>query len=141
MLQACRTATDAFTSIAAERADEPEAFAVGRIADRAGRSVGCGAFDGATLVGMFVAAPARGVGVGRQLLEAAIAHARGRDGSRVLGLTVTEGNQPALRLYRRAGFQVHGVEPMAVATPSGFAAKRHLWLLLPLAAAPAVAPR
>ena len=51
MLQAYELAADAFTSTAEERATEPEAFWVKRIADPAGLSAAFGAFDGQDLVG------------------------------------------------------------------------------------------
>jgi ribosomal protein S18 acetylase RimI-like enzyme len=150
MLQAYEQAADAFTSTAEERAGEPEAFWVKRIADPAGLSAAFGAFEGhsligtaalefsakpktrhkALVIGMYVAPAARGAGAGRALLDALIAHARARDGLLALNLTVTEGNEPALRLYRAAGFQVFGTEPLAIRTPSGFKGKVGMWLPL-----------
>lgn len=44
-----------------------------------------------------------GLGVARQMVEGAVALARGR-GWKALRLDVLEGNEPALRLYERAGF-------------------------------------
>lgn len=150
MLQAYELAADAFTSTAAERAAEPDAFWVRRMAAPSGLSEALGAFDGeeligtvaleyaskpktrhkALLIGMYAAPAARGKGVGRALLDAAIAQARAREGLLVLTLTVTEGNAPAVNLYQAAGFQVFGVEPMAILTPSGFRNKVHMWLPL-----------
>ena len=53
---------------------------------------------------MYVRPAARGSGAARALLDACIAFAEAREGVRQLTLTVTEGNLPALRLYRAAGF-------------------------------------
>ncbi len=147
MLQAYELAADAFTSTAAERADEPESFWVKRIADPAGLSAAFGAFDGgqlvgtvalefsakpktrhkALLIGMYVAPQARGTAAARELLAAALDCARDRGGILMVTLTVTEGNEPAIRLYRRAGFQPFGVEPMAILTPGGYRGKVHMW--------------
>lgn len=150
MLQAYEFASDAFTSTAAERAAEPESFWVKRIADPSGMSAAFGAFAGqelvgtvalefsvkpktkhkALLIGMYVSPEARGTGVGRTLLQAAIEYARAREGTLQLTLTVTEGNAPAVSLYTSAGFQSFGIEPMAILTPGGYKAKIHMWLPL-----------
>lgn len=146
MLEAYERSADAFTSTAQERAAEPEAFWVRRIADPTGLSAAFGAFDGPALVGtvalefsakpktrhktlvigMYVSAQARGAGAERALLAAAIAHAGHRQGVIRLNLTVTEGNAPALKLYQSAGFALFGVEPQAIRTPDGFRAKLHM---------------
>jgi ribosomal protein S18 acetylase RimI-like enzyme len=52
---------------------------------------------------VFVAAAARGRGVGRTLVEAVLSHASAA-GCRVAGLTTNERNAAALALYRRLGF-------------------------------------
>ncbi|MFN7725834.1 MAG: GNAT family N-acetyltransferase [Rubrivivax sp.] len=154
MLQAYALAADAFTSTAEERALEPEAYWVHRIgagdeddADGAG-NLALGAWEAGALVGtvavefsikpktrhqalvigMYVAPGCRRGGVGRALLAQAVAAATARPGVRAVSLTVTEGNEPALSLYRSAGFQPWGVEPMAILTPGGFKAKVHMWL-------------
>jgi ribosomal protein S18 acetylase RimI-like enzyme len=150
MLQAYELAADAFTSTADERAAEPESFWVKRIADSSGLSVAFGAFEGqelvgtvalqfsakpktrhkASVIGMYVSPRARGTGAGRALLQAAIGYAQARAGTLQLTLTVTEGNTPAKSLYKSAGFQSYGVEPMAILTPEGYKAKVHMWLSL-----------
>lgn len=150
MLEAYESAADAFTSTAEERASEPEAFWVNRIADPTGASAAFGAFEGqvligtvaiefmakpkirhkALLIGMYVTPSARGSGAGRGLLNAAIEHAREMERLLMLTLTVTEGNEPAVNLYRSAGFQEYGVEPMAILTPSGYKGKILMWLPL-----------
>ena len=81
----------------------------------------------ATLFGMMVAESSRGGGIGRALVEAALALARARDGVLVVNLTVTEGNTPAQALYERCGFVAFGVEPQAVAVGATFVAKTHMW--------------
>jgi hypothetical protein len=43
-------------------------------------------------------------------------------------LTVTESNAPAIALHQRCGFRSSGTEPMAIATPTGYKAKVHMWL-------------
>lgn len=57
----------------------------------------------AKLISMWVAPFARGHGVGDALVSAIVAWAREDDFVR-LTLDVTEGNEPALALYRRHGF-------------------------------------
>jgi RimJ/RimL family protein N-acetyltransferase len=150
MLQAYELAADAFTSTAEERAAEPEAFWVKRIADPSGMSAAFGAFEGqelvgtvalefsakpktkhkALLIGMYVSPEARGTGAGRALLQAAVTYAQARAGTLQLTLTVTEGNAPAANLYTSAGFQSFGIEPMAILMPVGYKPKVHMWLSL-----------
>ncbi|MCF8210929.1 MAG: GNAT family N-acetyltransferase [Rhodoferax sp.] len=150
MLEAYTLAADAYTSTAEERAAEPESFWVNRIAGARGLSAAFGAIVGQDLVGtvalefatkpktrhkgavigMYVRPHARGAGTGKLLLAAAVAHARAMPGLHLLNLTVTEGNEPALKLYRSFGFEVFGTEPMAIRTSSGYKAKIHMWLPL-----------
>lgn len=151
MLRAYADTPDAFTSTAEERAAEPPSWWLKRIADPAGLHVAFGGFDGDTLVatvaleftsrpkvrhkalliGMVVAAAARRRGVGRALLDAALAHCWARGGIRAVTLTVTQGNEAALALYRGAGFRPFGVEPMAIRTAAGYLSKVHMQLLAP----------
>lgn len=154
MLHAYSAAADAFTSTPEERAAEPDAWWVTRIADPKGLSIAFGAFHDdeligtttiefsvqpktrhkAHLIGMFVSEAARGLGAGKALVQAALAAARARPGVRVVTLTVTEGNLPAIALYESCGFKAFGTEPMAIATPDGFKSKVHMWLDLTTAA-------
>jgi ribosomal protein S18 acetylase RimI-like enzyme len=154
MLHAYEVAADAFTSTPEERAAQPESWWVKRIADPAALSIAFGAFIGdelagtatiefatkpktrhkAHLVGMFVSEALRGRGAGKALVNAALAAAASRPDVRVVTLSVTEGNAPAIALYESCGFQTFGIEPMAIATPSGFKSKVHMWLQLPNAA-------
>lgn len=148
MLQAYELSADAFTSTAQERASEPESYWVHRISGHGGLSAAFGAFEGqellgavalefsakpktrhkALIIGMYVVPAARRIGAGRALLRAAVECAKAKEGIRILTLTVTEGNEPAVNLYVAAGFQTFGVEPLAILTPGGFKAKVHMWL-------------
>ncbi|WP_373316946.1 GNAT family N-acetyltransferase [Streptomyces sulfonofaciens] len=60
--------------------------------------------------GLAVAADARGRGVGRALLDAAVEEAR-RQGARRLTLRVLGHNAPARALYESAGFVIEGIQP------------------------------
>lgn len=147
MLEAYADAEDAFTATVEERAGQPEEWWARRAADPAGDSVAFGAFDGdrlvgavavvfstrpksrhtAELVGMYVRRSHRGTGVAGGLVEAVIERCAARGGIRSLKLTVTEGNDPAIRLYRAHGFREFGVEPIAVLTSAGYRGKVHMW--------------
>ncbi|MFI1352311.1 GNAT family N-acetyltransferase [Streptomyces sp. NPDC020898] len=60
--------------------------------------------------GLAVADEARGMGVGRLLVRAAVAEAR-RRGALRLSLRVLGHNSPARKLYESEGFVVEGVQP------------------------------
>jgi [ribosomal protein S18]-alanine N-acetyltransferase len=72
--------------------------------------------DQAELGNIAVAAEARGSGVGRALLDAALAAVRLR-GVQECFLEVRESNHGAQRLYRRAGFEVVGRRPRYYTRP------------------------
>lgn len=59
------------------------------------------------LVSMWVDPAARGRGVGRRLVEAVVEWAR-EQGARAVHLWVADGNDAALALYRKAGFEPTG---------------------------------
>ena len=61
--------------------------------------------------GVYVAPPARGQGVARRLLEAAIAQAGSVPGIARLELTMEHGNLAAQTLYEGCGFHRWGTEP------------------------------
>jgi RimJ/RimL family protein N-acetyltransferase len=156
MLHAYAAEPDAFTSTPEERAAEPDAWWVARIAHPQGLGLAFGAFDDtgamvgtvaleftskpktrhkAHLIGMFIREPARGLGAGKALVQAALAAAAERPGVQVVTLTVTEGNARAIGLYQACGFHAFGTEPMAISTPGGFKGKVHMWQALPPAPA------
>lgn len=64
------------------------------------------------LWGMYVRAAARGLGVGKLLVEAVLAHARQR--VELVQLSVVSDNETAQRLYRSCGFVVYGHEVHAL---------------------------
>jgi ribosomal protein S18 acetylase RimI-like enzyme len=150
MLHAYEHAADAFTSTVEERAGEPESWWIRRIADPTGMAMAFGAFAGtelvgavalefsakpktrhkASVIGMYVVPEWRGNGAARALVQAAIDRCRSRGDVRVVQLTVTDGNEPAIALYRSAGFEPFGTEPMAIRTAAGFRSKVHMWLAL-----------
>lgn len=149
MLDAYATHPSAFTTTVDERAGLPLGWWEERLGSDAGEaSVVYGAFDDAgglvgaaglsfeprqrarhkaTLFGMAVAASARRAGFGRRLVLAVLAHARAIERLRLVQLTVTEGNSTAQALYERCGFQVFGVEPLAIAVEGALLAKVHMW--------------
>ena len=115
---------DAFASTLEDEQDEP----LDRFAARLANSFVLGAFQGPRLVGvagfyvqpkpkhahkgmlwgMYVRPEARRAGIGRQLVEAIIRHARCR--VELLQLLVVSDNGPARRLYAGLGFVEYGVE-------------------------------
>lgn len=150
MLEAYTLAADAYTSTAQDRAREPESWWVARVADASGLTVSFAAeIEGALVgtvaleysskpktkhsvlvIGMYVRGAARRMGIGRALLQTALAHAATRPGVDVVELTVTEGNESAIAMYAAAGFRTWGTQPWAIATPSGMKGKVHMSLRL-----------
>jgi len=148
MLEAYAAHPDAFTSSVAERQRLPLRWWEARLsAAPSAKKLVLGAFhDGqlvgvvglsfeqrekvrhkATLFGMYVRPTFRGRGIGRELVQLGLEHARERPGVKVVQLTVTETNRPAVSLYENCGFIRFGVEPMAVAAESGYVSKIHMW--------------
>ncbi len=145
MLEAYTLAADAFTSTPQEREAEPLTWWARRISNPQGAVLG--AFDGVALVGtvalevsakpktrhkahvlaMYVKPEFRARGAGKALMDALLKFATQREGVALLNLTVTEGNDAALALYRSVGFEAFGTEPMAILTPQGFKGKVHMW--------------
>lgn len=150
MLEAYERVPDAFTTTASEREAEPESWWVKRIGSADGLATSFGAWEADALVGtvaleysakpktrhsalvlgMYVQPQARRQGVGLALLKAAIAAASARPEVLRLTLTLTEGNAPALRLYRSVGFVEWGTEPQAIRTAGGLKGKVHMALAL-----------
>ncbi|MFJ9448143.1 GNAT family N-acetyltransferase [Kitasatospora sp. NPDC101235] len=151
-LAALRETPTAFTSSHAEEAGKPLSATLRRLAEAEdGPGALIGAFDGAgalvgtaglkvptrgqerhkgTLYGMAVARSAAGRGIGRALVDEVL-HTAAQDGRlRQVLLTVSEGNEPALRLYTASGFEVWGREPRAVLVDGRAVAKLHMVRLL-----------
>lgn len=159
MLWAYRHHAEAFTSSVAEREDLPLSWWVGRLGHGAssdarvlglvidGELVGAAGLSveprertrhQGTLFGMVLRPPWRGQGLGDALVAAVLQQARQWPGMQQVTLTVSHGNQPALALYQRHGFQVWGREPRAVMLGDQAIDKLHLWCdLRAVAAAPA----
>lgn len=148
MLEGYELHPDAFGSSAAERAALPlEWWEARLVPDPQPASLVLGAFQGeelagviglafetrektrhkALLFGMYVPSRFRRLGLGRQLVQAALDEARARPGLRVVQLTVSEGNQAALVLYEQCGFQQFGLEPLAMRYEGELIAKVHMW--------------
>lgn len=148
MLEANERHPDAFRSSAAERGALPLTWWEERLVDApAPVEVVFGAYEEgqlvgsvglrfasgeksrhrATLFGMYVRPAFRGRGIGRRLVEEALRFAGECPGVFIVGLTVTEHNREARRLYASFGFEAFGVEPYALAVGDGFVAKVHLW--------------
>ncbi|TDU89709.1 L-amino acid N-acyltransferase YncA [Kribbella voronezhensis] len=134
-LRALRDSPSAFTSTYEEEVEKPLQFTIDRLLSRGRpKDVTLGALDEdgqllgiagmtieprrqvqhkATLFGMAVAPAAAGRGIGKTLVTAIAEHGA-TEGLLQIGLTVTEGNERAERLYRSCGFQEWGREPQAV---------------------------
>lgn len=68
----------------------------------------------ASITGMYVSPQHRRKGIARRLMEAAIDHARTLPDVEQVGLEVVTSCEPAVNLYRVAGFQSFGVAPRAL---------------------------
>jgi ribosomal protein S18 acetylase RimI-like enzyme len=84
----------------------------------------------ALLWGMYVAPEARGRGVGRALVEAAIARARAWPGVVQIHLEVAVHNDAARALYDSLGFGVIGREPRGLRLPDRDVDEDYMVLLL-----------
>lgn len=96
------------------RADRPDGTLIVAV-DDAGRFVGMGSGgpapdhrEFAAIYGMWVEPAARGQGIGEGIIRA-IAEWAGTAGYDDIGLGVTIGNVPAIRLYERLGFRDTGL--------------------------------
>lgn len=99
----------------------PDAGVFGAFADGAligmvglGRETGPKFSHKGFIWGMYVDPAAAGRGVGRALLEAALALARSQPGLRHLTLHANAANRPAISLYQSLGFVEIGREPGAM---------------------------
>ncbi|MGW3071581.1 GNAT family N-acetyltransferase [Kitasatospora sp. NPDC001132] len=151
-LAALRETPSAFTSSHAEEAGKPLSATLRRLAGAEdGPGALIGAFDGSgalvgtaglkvsqrsqerhkgTLYGMAVARGAGGRGIGRALVREVLRTSADDGRLRQVLLTVSEGNEPALRLYTACGFEVWGREPRAVLVEGRAVAKLHMVRLL-----------
>lgn len=89
----------------------------------------------AHLWGMFVRPPYRGRGIGRALVDAAVARARVMPGITRVDLAVSSVAASARRLYQRAGFAVWGTEPDALRDGGRSVAEDHMVLAIGAAGA------
>jgi ADP-ribose pyrophosphatase YjhB (NUDIX family)/RimJ/RimL family protein N-acetyltransferase len=149
MLEAYERHAEAFSSSSAERAALPLTWWQARLAegdDAPQRVIGAWRGDRlagvaglsfetaeklrhkATLFGMAVAEDFRRQGIGEALVQAVLAEAQAHPGTRLVQLTVSDGNRAARALYERCGFAVFGIEPRAVAVGDGYVAKCHMWV-------------
>ena len=145
MLEAYGAYPQAFTSSVAERALMPLSWWQKRLDNPLDSLLG--AFEGdvlagivglafeprekarhkVTLFGMYVNEAYQRNGLGRQLVEAALAEARKHPRLQVIQLTVTAGNDAAFALYQRCGFIQYGLEPLAVRVCEDYFDKIHMW--------------
>ncbi len=129
-LRALRDCPTAFASSYEEERERPLARVAERVAPAPGHAV-FGAFGAAGLVGMvglhreeylklrhkafvwgmYVEPASRRRGVGRALVERALAHAAAMPGLRQVTLGVNAENAAAVALYEALGFERIGVEP------------------------------
>ncbi|MFL6964912.1 GNAT family N-acetyltransferase [Pseudomonas alvandae] len=148
MLQAYEFHPQAFTSSASERAALPINWWESRLTSRLEVILGAFVADElvgivglaleprlkarhkATLFGMYVVEPHRHTGLGERLMQAALDEARRHAFLRLVQLTVTAGNEPAIKLYQRCGFVLYGLEPMAIRVADEYLDKVHMWLEL-----------
>lgn len=128
-----RECPSAFGSSYEEECDTPIAKIAEKLASGADRGV-FGAFEDDVLVGMaglgredmaklahkafvwgvYVDPAARGKGISRTLLQAAISFAAAVPGVRQVNLSVNAGNTAAVRLYESLGFGQIGLEPCSL---------------------------
>ena len=81
--------------------------------------------------GMYTAPEARGQGIGRALMESALAHARALPGLEQVYLGVVTTNAAARALYASLGFTVYGLERNALKLPDGaYLDEEHMVLFL-----------
>jgi RimJ/RimL family protein N-acetyltransferase len=75
---------------------------------------------------MYVVPTARGQGIGRALLARALEFAATIANLQQVTLAVNANNRPAIRLYKAAGFQQYGLEPMALFVGGTFHDEIHM---------------
>lgn len=82
------------------------------------------------IVGVYTIPEARGRGIARRLINAAIEHCRRSPEIRQAHISVNADNAAALHLYESIGFIRWGTEPRAIALPDRFDDEIHLALML-----------
>jgi len=118
----------------ADRARRPDSVVLGAFLPELAGMVGCFRLEGrkrghkALVWGMYVTPEARGRGVGRALLDAAVARARAWPGVEQVQLGVMTVNEPARALYRAAGFRVFGLERRSLRLPGRYLDEEHMVL-------------
>ncbi len=149
MLQAYKQHPDAFTSSVSERTVESSGWWESRLdtAPDADEIVFGAQIDSAlvgvagisfetrdktshksTIFGMYVDHAVRHTGVAAELLAALLSCAENRKNTRIVQLTVTEGNEAAQRLYESVGgFTRFGIEPFAMRVGDSYVSKVHMW--------------
>ena len=80
--------------------------------------------------GMYVVPGYRRLGVGSELLQAVLSHARKLRGVSWVYLSVSSTAPEARRLYERVGFQVWGTEPAALQHDGRTAVEHHMALCI-----------
>ncbi len=78
------------------------------------------------IVAVYVSAGARGCRLGRALVEAAMAVARGWAGAEIVSLSVSDRAPEARRVYESLGFVVWGTEPMCMKIGDETAGEIHM---------------
>ncbi|WHS59251.1 GNAT family N-acetyltransferase [Pseudomonas sp. G2-4] len=145
MLQAYALHPQAFTSSVSERAALPINWWESRLTSRLDVLLGAFVEDElvgivglsleprekvrhkVTLFGMYVTDAHCHRGLGYQLVQTALDEARRYSFLRLVQLTVTAGNAPALKLYQRCGFKQYGLEPQAIRVGEDYLDKIHMW--------------
>jgi RimJ/RimL family protein N-acetyltransferase len=84
----------------------------------------------AHLWGMYVARSHRRQGIGAELVQSALRHARSLAGVSWVHLAVSSAAPGARRVYERAGFEVWGTEPEALRHDGQAAVEHHMALYL-----------
>ncbi len=112
---------------AARQRSNPHGFVLGAFEDDAlvgtvgvNREAACKVRHRAFIWGMYVRPESAGRGVGRALVERALAEVRATmPGVELVTLKVVTRNERAGALYRSMGFEVYGVEPRAIRLDDG----------------------
>ncbi len=84
----------------------------------------------ARVISVYTRPDARGHGLSRRVIDAAIAHCRSIPGLHQVHISVNADNTVALHVYESAGFVAWGREPRALALPGQFFDEIHLALML-----------